>query len=233
MINNQEINTLVINNKNFILFISLYMIVGTLFTSFLAIELKNTIIIWVGIFIFLVLPFIFKNKFRNIFSKKASLLFEESRLTIELFDFKTEDSLIKENIKYSDIKSFRGINSSKDDSAFIKLFLKNGDSVNYTFLNQGKASNETDVIENLFTFINLYNANLKQEEKIVLIPNFFATSRGRGFIIALAILLAIAIALQFLFIPKAIPISLFSGFIFFLIIIAQSKIDNAQIKKLK
>jgi hypothetical protein len=153
----QVINTSVINNKKYFPFISIYIIAGTLLTTFLAIETKVEIVIWIGIFIFWLCPFLFQNQFRKGFSQYALIRFSQEKFVIELFNTKTGDLNNRIEEQYSEIKSFKAIDSSKDDTAFIKIVLKNGGSIGYTFLNQGKNVNDTDITEALFFHFNQFH----------------------------------------------------------------------------
>jgi 1,4-dihydroxy-2-naphthoate octaprenyltransferase len=86
----------------------------------------------------------------------------------------------------------------------------------------------------VFKYINNYNDALdNKNDKIVLIPNLFATKAGRNLILGLSILLFICLVVQIIYVPKSIPALLFTGISFYLIILAQRKKDIELKKKLR
>lgn len=222
----QTIYTSIVNAKRFFISMLLVVGIGTCLTIILAIKLHSIIVIPVGIFIFWICPTVlFQKKFRKFFTRKATVKFDPDYFSVEIFNRKTEELETTDNNDFSEIKSFKIINSAKDDSSFLKINFKNGNNVAYTFLGQGKVGSRTDITELVVNYIHSYNNAQNGKGKIILAPNLFTSKAGTFYIAAITILLIIALSLQLIYKPKTIPYTLLAGIFLYIQIIAQRKRD--------
>jgi hypothetical protein len=229
----KKIETTIVNVKSILLFISIYIFGGTLLFMLLTIKLRIISIAVAGFIIFWICPFIFQKRFRKPFSRRMDVLFGNEFISLNLYDNKSGLVNKEQIIKYDQINAFRIIDSSKDDSSFLKFSFRNGESVTYTFIGQSAFNSSQNVSENLFEYINKYNANKNELDKIAILPNLFATKLGRNLIYLLTGLLVFVVIWQLSVNPKTIPISLFGGLILYIIIFAQRKKDVELMQKLK
>ncbi len=144
------------------------------------------------------------------------------------------DKVEKDDVfPFDDILSFRIIESSKDDSTFLKFTFKNDSTISYTFLGIGKIGSTDNVSDAIFECIRSYNQNKGPLEKIGLSPDLFATSLGRTLIGSLTVLLVFSIIWQLIKKPNSIPLTLFFGLMLYLIILGQRKKYIEMAKKLE
>ena len=191
-------------------------------------------IVWIEIFIFWICPLLFQNQFRKSFIKNANFCFSDEVLNIEILDRETDELERVDKIHYCDVECFRAIDSSKDDSSFLKIIFKNGDYFAYTILGQRKLKTTINITDMVFRYFDSYN-DLQEDKdyRITILPNLFATKLGHNLIIWLSILLLVALIFQIIYLPKSIPASLLIGLSFYFIILGQRKKDIEQSKKIR
>ena len=223
----QKIDTRIINAKSFFIFMLICMGTGTFLTMLIAMTFRHFAIIIIGIFIFSICPtLIFQKKLRKLFTRRAEVIFCKGSFTVKFYNRKTDELERKDENIFDEIKSFKAINSTKDDSSFLKLVFKNEKSVVYTFLEQQSDGDKmTNIIELVNIRIRAFNAEESESFKIALSPNLFASKAGTYYIAVLTALLTIVFTLQIVYKPKTIPITLFAGAFLYLQIIAQRKRD--------
>jgi len=226
------IDTVIINSQKYALFILLYLILGTALTMYLYWMSREISILFVGFAIFWVCPGVFQKFFRQKFTRKVIIVFSGDSFSIGHLSKETDEIEKKDENRYEEIKSFRALNSSKDDSSFLRVNFRNWNTAKYSFLGQGEGVGQVDITEKVFDGVISYNASHNEADRIVLMPNFFATKAGKYSIIILTTLLIAAIVVQIIFKPQTIPFSLFGGFVLYLLIIAQRKKDVEQLKKM-
>lgn len=116
----------------------------------------------------------------------------------------------------------------------IKLNLKNGKSVEYSFLQQkqqeGQESTD-EILKRIHLLIENYNQSKSGEEKILLKPSFFASKGGLFCIVGLCALFLIAICLHVLHQTKSLPIILFFGAALIIQLVLKRKSDINIYKK--
>ena len=145
-----------------------------------------------------------------------------------------QEVVVKEQvIQFDEIYAFRIIDSLKDDSSFLKFNLRNGESISHTFIAQANPNTQKDISDSLFDSINKYNSNKEEFDKIMIMPNLFATKIGKNLVYLLTILLVVIIIWQVSVSPKTILISIFSGLVLYIIILAQQKRDVELVSRLK
>ena len=91
------------------------------------------------------------------------------------------------------------------------------------FLKQDTGEQEKNVGLNFSNFVFDYNQLRSEEDKITIIPNLFASKKGKYYIIILTAVLIATITLQIIYQPKGIPFSLLMGIILYFRIISQQK----------
>jgi len=229
----QTLETYIINSKRSVTFISIYVFGGTLLTIISTIKFHSLPLSLISLFIFWICPFIFQKQFRSLFTRKATVQFCEKLFSIEIFDRKTGELVSRDENRFEEIKSFKALNSSKDDSSYLKINFKNGSKVAYTFLGQGKTGGETDITKLMVNYVHSYNDSQIEDEKITLIPNLFASRAGSYYLAVLTILLITAILFQATYKPKTIPYTLFAGIVIYLQILAQRKRDLSDLENFK
>ncbi len=202
-------------------------------TFYLALELKSFFILAIGTVIIFLSPLIFQKKFRSRFIKKAALRFNSDQLSIDLSNSRTNVIETSADYKYAEINSFKAADSAKDDSAFIKLKLKNGRTIHYTFLEQGEKKGSKDVTEALAEFIHAYNSIQPNDTKIMPSPTFLASNKAKYYLIGLSVLLIVTIIFQISYKPNTVPLTLIGGVMFYLIILLQRKRDLDQYNRMK
>lgn len=221
----QIVDTHVIDAKKSLIFIIVYVFGGTLLTIISAVKFHSLLLSLILLFIFWLCPFLFKKQFRKFFTRKATVKFSSDYFSVEIFNRKTEELEHTDNNRFGEIESFKAINSTKDDSSFLKINFKNGNKAAYTFLGQGKRDSKTDITNLVVNYIHSYNSAQSESKKITLAPNLFASKAGTFYIAGLTVLLIIALSLQLIYKPKTIPFTLFAGIFLYIQIIAQRKRD--------
>ena len=225
----QKIECAVIDGKKYFAFVLSYIIIGTLLSTAIAWKSHHFFFVWIGLVIFWVFPGIFQKQFQKPFSTQAAFNFSPGNLQVQLFSSRQAGK--EYEIAFSDIASFRAIESFKDDSAYLKLFLRDGSSFKYNLIGQNKKEN---VVELIFAYFNDYNNSKPGDQhKITLRPSLFSTQTGKVFIVGLSILLLICLAVQIIYLPKSIPASGLTGLVFYVIILQQRRKDIQLNKRMK
>ncbi len=231
--NDTEVRTVVINNKKYAAFIVIFCFGVAGIGMFLSIRTLSFVYGAVGIIAAIFIPFIFEKGFRRDFTKTAILQFGNDKFSIDLLNIRSQQLEQHNEFKYSEIKFFKAADSTKDDSAFLKLYLRDGRFFLYTFLEQGKGNGDMDIVEAFPKYFHGYNENQTEENQIQAIPLFLGTRKAKYYLIGLTVLLIAAIIIQIIYAPNAIPGTLVSGGFFYLLILLQRKRDIGQYKKMK
>ncbi len=182
---------IITNRKKFTIFVFIFIVGGTALTGYLVHETHSLVILFVGIFTFFGFPFIFQKTFRKNFSQTVSVSFSDNLFSVEFKDSFTDNIVRKDINRFSEIKYFKTWDSSKNDFSTLKLILKDGTKVNYTFSGQKNDDIcETDINWLFRNVAEIYNASRKMEEKIKIIPSFFSTKTA----LYLGLMLTLAMA---------------------------------------
>jgi hypothetical protein len=221
-------------NKLFLLVLRLavFMLIGLSLTIYLSSKSKSgvsVVTIMTGILFFFILPLIFISQRIKLFTKTAIIELNNELVKFEILNGKMLTIEEQHEYRYRDIKSYQMGESEK--SSYLKLVLNNGKEVKYSFFEQ--TDNQENVLKNIQTFFASYNEGKSINEKITILPNFYATAAGRYIIIGLAVLIAIAVLLQVVYKPSTIPYSLLTGLILYFRIKAQQKRDIELYEKFK
>jgi hypothetical protein len=226
----QELEALKINSKNYGLLITAILTFGAIVTVLVGMALSAPLFGFVGLAIFWLGPLFFENSLRKPFTKKVKLYFSDSDISSEIYNIWTNALESKDEVSFSEIKSFKIMNSTKDDSSFLKLNLKNGKKWSYIFIGQKNDDSKTDVTEIVTECILKYNLRQDEYNRITLIPNFFVSKTGKFVIAAVGVLMISTLVLQIIFKPKSIPVSIITGFFFYILILAQRRQDKANLE---
>ncbi len=223
-----KIETSLLETNRLFLFVGgviIFILTGLSGAIFLSTQLGFSLtIIVIGVVIFFICPLLFINQKMNVFSKKAIIELTNEYFKISIINKKTE-GLEKEYVyRYSDIKSFQMAQSEFNDSSYLKLILKNREKAKFSFFKQ--LNDEHNVLKNIKSFFALYNENKNLDERITLLPNFYATKAGGYSVIGLGAFICIAIVLQLIYKPQTIPFSLLTGIFLYLRIKNLQKSDK-------
>lgn len=174
----------------------------------------------IGSFLFLVTYLVFEKKFRKPFSYKAQIILD--RYSISIVSFNSEEVM---NADFNDIKQFRTITYTQNDFTQLHLVLGNNKKMKFVFWGQENVEdNLSNRIINLFRDLVLeYNRGRNPNEKISVLPDFWATKKSLYLLWSIVIILS-SIVIYFSF---DIPLVLFSFLLIALIYIgfdAQRKI---------
>ncbi|WP_158798768.1 hypothetical protein [Pedobacter sp. L105] len=177
----KEIETLdvkIINVKKYMILVLFYVIGGIYGSIFLALHLRIEVIMFIGFFVFGVLPFIFLKKFRKPFVKKSVITLSKTSILIQIFDNATGDVKEENEYLYQDIKSYFTTEAFRDHSSFLKIYFKDGSNRQYSFVEQ-KINDESDIIYRVKDHVKIYNEDNPVNGRIELQPTFFSTKVGR------------------------------------------------------
>ena len=217
--------TVVKNVKKFNLFVVIFMFGGVSLTIFAAVKLHYTFVIFLGVFIFVVSPFLFQKRFRKAFSENATVSFFSDYFSIDFKEINT-DAIVKTDInRFDQIKFFKIYDSTENDFSSLKLIFSDNTKISYTFSNQRNDGSSTDINVLVRNYIKAYNSGKTSEAKIKIIPNLFATTSGLYFIAILIAMMITTLVFEIIYKPKTIPFSLTVFALIYLGFIAMRKID--------
>jgi hypothetical protein len=185
--------------------------------------LHNTNFIYAFVFV-LIFPFIFQKQYKNLFTNKIDIEFDNKSLIINEYNHKVE--LIKEiQIQWSEIENYKfSFSTSMTD---FTLKLKNGSKKHYLFneeMTQEQAINGKSFFSIFYYYIKQYNIE-KRNEEIALKPGFFTTRLGSFIIFSICCLVVFGIIINYFINPKTFKFSFMSFFII-LGILAKRKSDK-------
>lgn len=226
---NYHIETSLLKESETVLYTSLLIAFGFVGVSgsiFIARYINNNYsipIIIIGFLLFLVIPVVYISKKPRIFTKRAIIHLIDQSIVIDILDRKSD--LIREHydIELQNLNSFKIGKADYNNTSFLRLIKKDGSRVQFSFFEQN--DNGQNVFKNLFSFLKDYNVGKAENEKIILLPNFYNTKSGRLIINGIAILIVVAVILLILIKPEAIPFGLLVGIFFFARIKSQQKKD--------
>lgn len=113
-----------------------YFLGGIFLSAFAAWQLHHLAILWIGFIIFGICPIIFKKYYKRPFIKKVSVECTNSYFDINVFDSKKDEVMSVHKYFYNDIKSYRTFESTTESSSQLKIWLREGGSVNYIFVEE-------------------------------------------------------------------------------------------------
>lgn len=214
----------IINVKKYMILVFFYVIGGSLGLFLLALHLRIPSLMLIGLFAFIILPVVFLKTFRKAFVRNSVISFHDASFSIQLFNRKTEGKEEEHEYHYLDIKSYMTTEQVRDHSSSLKLYLKNGSKVEYTFVEQ-RYNNESDVIYKFAKQVKIYNAHNSGQSEIKYHPNLFATTIG-GYLIAILGVCWIGLILFFvIYKHKALAPTTIGGILLFVQILFQRKRD--------
>lgn len=215
--------TIITNITSLTLIIISILLGGTALGLWVMFYLHSLIVSIIIIGVSFFFPAIFMKRIRRNSIEEVTIEFHTDYFSLAFFDRNSYEFRRKDEIKYSEISSLKVIESSKDDSSFIKLYYKTGTKTVYRFLDQ--ISKNTNVIPLILKYMKSYNEEKNAAEKIYLRKTLFASKFGYYCIVTLTIMLISAIILEIIYKPKAIPVSLMTSTSLYLYILSQRKKD--------
>ena len=222
----------VINVARYGLFIAAYIVLTTCLVGIISLGFGIPNFSLIGIPIAWLAPLLFEKKAKKMFSRKSIISLFNDYFSVELHDRKTESKEARE-FRYDEIKSYKVWDSAKDDSTFLKLALKNGGKVSYTFWGQKEGDDENSIVVNLHRCIKSYNETRDEGSKITYAPTFFASKLGTYLFVGLTLFLVSTLIIEYIYKPKAVLVTLGSSAFLYLIILMQWKKDRDQYREMK
>jgi hypothetical protein len=129
----------------------------------------------------MILPFLFKKKIKNIFTKRCTLKLDSNGFSIRISNLMNDFNSNELIYKWDEIKSYRFYFSSSK-LTYLNIYLKNGSSKKLGFIdnkNEKESINEESVFSVFINFIQKYNANkVEDDEKITFVPGPLITLTG-------------------------------------------------------
>ena len=226
----KEIETVVIQLKKYVILLWSYILVGVGLSLWCGLGLHSIPLMFLGLGVSILGPALLSSLFRGGFTKKARLQFFPEHVLIELINKDTDAVERSNDFSFRDVVSFRTGDSSKDDSSFISLLLKDGRKFNYSFLGQRQGDREDDVTPNLEEHIQAYNHRAGTDHTIGYMPSMLASEGGKKLLTGLTVVVAVCVIIQLIIKPITIPISMFLGLSLYLMIFVQRKMDIAKFK---
>jgi hypothetical protein len=224
----EEIEAYIINAKRYMALIIFILIFGTSIT--IIVGKISQIFILIGIFTFWIGPFLIQKRLKKPFLRKMHLDFAFDKILLKTFDKDGENLEDQLEIYYHQIKSFKTIDSDRDDTSFLKIIIKDGRVIKYSFVGQSNDVKRTDVTQVVKKYILQFNKKQLSKDKIELIPSLFSTREGTVYIGILTFLLVLVVIWQIIYKPGSIPFSMFAGIALTLQIIVQRKKDLKTLK---
>ena len=228
----KTIDTFIFFSMKAFLWVVLSSMAGTFLSIMLVIKFEFPQIVgWIGFFIFFICPIIFNTQIRKIFTRRAIVRFNDNSFSIEILNFKNGDFEKRNEYLFKEIAFYKALRSGKVDSSVLKLsFINKRKQEVYTFLKQEENNN---IINTFYAFIKSYNDLQCEDLKITIRPSLFASRMGTYFIILITVVQFLAILLQIIYNPKAIPFSLIIGIAIYIQIYNQRKNDIEEYNKMK
>jgi len=200
--------------KAFLLFLPVYAsLIGLII--FISIQLHKPLIAVFGWVIISSVPFLFQKSFKNYFTRRVELEFDNQEFLVKEYNLDTDVLINELNFFWADIQSFK-CSFSSSNTIYLVIYLKGGSSKSFSFKDekdQEEALNEKSVFSIFYYYVRQYNSDKKQEEEITLKPGFLTTKPGAFVLYSLVILAVIGIVIHFVLAPKTFMLSFMSFFI--------------------
>ncbi|RAJ21005.1 hypothetical protein [Pedobacter cryoconitis] len=216
----------IVEAKKYSFLILTYFLGGTFLSAFVAWQLHNPGILLVGFLIFGICPIIFKKYYRRPFVKKVSVECSDSYFEVNVFDSKKDEVVSTHKYFYNEINSYRTFESTTERSSQLKIWPREGGSVNYIFVEENYGEGDS-LLSIIVKRIMGYNEISYPENKISLKKSLFATNIGTYIIILLVIGWICLLIFQIAYKQKSIPLSVIGGIMLFLQLLIQRKKDIA------
>jgi hypothetical protein len=207
--------------KSLALYMVLYMSLGFFLSVSYAGKIHSVTLAIIGCIVFIIVPLVFNKPYRMRFMKILTLTFKADTVDFTISNFNTHEIEKEFPLEYKNIKSCTLTSTSKKTST-IRIFLYTGRKIQYGFVDEGdedKIPKDNNVSLDVFKQLYLFN------NTIVLLPPFYASKSGIAALVVLTVAFIVAIVINILYKPIAIPSSLFSAFALYLNIIVRRKRD--------
>lgn len=226
-------NATILNVLGFCFMVLGIMILGSIITIICSFKLPTLYIVpFVGLAIFWGGPLLFfQKKLRKLFSNNVTVRFYEDHFILEIFNRSTGELEKTDANNFKEMQGVRIFNSAKDDSSVLKLYFKTKTKRRYTFLSQNVGTGESNITNMVAGFIVAYNASPDAANRVVYMPNLFATKKGHFYIVILSILFLLVLVMQIIIKPQSIPFTFFAGILLYFQILMQQKRDKRDMEK--
>lgn len=189
----------------------------------------------IGPMLVVLLPFLFQKRILKFFTRKAVLNFSSQGFLIQEYSMQNDVFINNISIKWKDIKSYK-IYFSESNKTYLTVYLKNNKNKSFSFIdekNEDEAIREKSVFSILFSFINQYNSNKENDEKIALQPGFLTTKAGTLILYTIVFFVIIAIILHITLQTKTSIAALIMGISSLLGLIGKRASDKRFYKKVR
>jgi hypothetical protein len=182
---------------------------GTALSLYLFYLTKSILILVLGVFAFYFYPLIFQRNFRKKFSQDVLITFSEEGFIVEFDNYDKSNMLKADIIKLDNVKLFKTSVDYNNDFSSLKIVCKDGRKVSYTFSGQKNDNvTKTDINFAFKEIVESYNRIKGLEERIKLMPSFYATRTALYLGLTVTIAMA-AVILYFGFKkPKTLVVSI-------------------------
>jgi hypothetical protein len=199
-------------------YILIFFSLGATSISFFHSEILN-----ITILILLLLPLIFIKSLIKKFTHKVEFEMNSKAIICKFLSSQSETDnrvlILRDIISYS-------IQLPNEKFNSIKFNLQNNQKIEFSFFNKrdNEENNGFEIISTLHSFINEFNNQNNEFEKILLIPSFYASKKGFLIIGTFAILLIASIVIISFFLEKILPVTfVFSSILLIQILIRRKK----------
>ncbi len=166
--------------------------------ALMAIKLKIKILFPIGFIFTGIIPFLFQKKIKNLFTKRAVIGFDSENFSITTHNLDNDDKVKKIAYRWDEVKSYK-FYFTASKITYMDIYLKNGSSKEFGF-KDNKTEQESIKVESIYsifrTYINLYNTNKGDSEKIDFAAGFLTTFKGLIILYFLGILVVADIILH-------------------------------------
>ncbi|MCW3464991.1 hypothetical protein [Chitinophaga nivalis] len=153
----------------FTIYMFSYMMGGMLATALLALYFHLVYLIWIGFFLFMILPLVIQKHLWKLVSQKVVAHFNSEYFTLEITDSKT-GKVVNENMYlFSEIKFYYIGTSSGNNSTCLKLFLSDGSRAKYSFVGLSKKCTSQEAPHAVDQYIQAYNKGKDKPHQIILL----------------------------------------------------------------
>jgi hypothetical protein len=175
----------------------------------------------------LVSPLFFKQKIMAFYTKNTTIRLIDESIVILYYGMDEKNILKEKRYPLILLKSYNfDFGGSRPQLTALNLHFKKGLPKTFNFIDKEFKDSKsfTEMLKNecfvtfFYSYVKQYNINKEEDDKIKMVPGFFATKTGTIIIYCIAVLIIIAIVLHLIIAPKSsfatllISISLVASF---------------------
>ena len=223
----------IIYRKDMALRLTLTILICILLMLFSIYYLKSNSLAFIFCIV-VILPLLFIKPIMKKFTRRINIKLQKNFFSVAIIKNDNEDKMY-EDYPLNQISTYNIQFPTRKFSA-IKLNLKKGKSLEYSFFKEKQFVEQTDTEELLKSFqamIKNYNNMVSTKEQILFVPSFIASFYGLISIVVMVALLSAAILIHILYQVKTLPITLFFGFTLIIQLMLKRKSDLDYYNKMR